>query len=70
MTMKIKFAVSMYTQIINTACSQCKRISKSVWIIGQVTFPGKGNNFNFTKAKLHKICRKLILNEINTQLRK
>jgi hypothetical protein len=61
MTMKMKFAIDMHTQILNTICSQCKRISKSVLIIQNVHFPGKRNDSNFTENRLHKICQTLIM---------
>jgi hypothetical protein len=32
MTIKMKFALNMHTQIFNTVCSQYNRISKSVLI--------------------------------------
>jgi hypothetical protein len=33
MTMKMKFAINMYTQILNTISSEYNRVSKSVPII-------------------------------------
>jgi hypothetical protein len=47
MTMKIKFAINMYTQILNTISSQYNRVSKSVLIIQNVRFSGKRNYSNF-----------------------
>jgi hypothetical protein len=52
MKMKMKFAINVHTQILNTAYSQYKRISNSVLIIQDVRFCGKRNYSNFTKVRL------------------
>jgi hypothetical protein len=57
MTMKMKFAIIMHTQILNTICSQYERIFKSVLIIQNVCFSGKRIDSNFTEIRLHKICQ-------------
>jgi hypothetical protein len=54
--MKIKFTINMYTHILDTICSQYKRISKPVLVVYNVRFPGKGNNSNFTKSGLTKVA--------------
>jgi hypothetical protein len=48
MTVKMKLAVNMHTQILNTICSQYEEISKPVPIIYNVLLPGKrdGTIFN------------------------
>jgi hypothetical protein len=41
MTTKMKFAVNMHTQILNTICSQCEGISKFVLMIPNVHLSAK-----------------------------
>jgi hypothetical protein len=45
MTMKMKFAINMHTQLFNIICSQYKGISKSVLIFQNVHLPGKTDDF-------------------------
>jgi hypothetical protein len=56
MTMKMKFAINMHSQILNTISSQCKKISESVLIIQNLLLPGKKDDFNFSEITRHIIC--------------
>jgi hypothetical protein len=55
MMIKMKFTINIYTQIRNKVCSLYKRFYKCVLIVKNVHFPGKGNNSNFIKVRLHEI---------------
>jgi hypothetical protein len=65
---KMKFTVNMHTQVLNAIISHNKNIFKSILITEHVRFPGKTNNSNFTKVKLHKICQTPIMQTINMWL--
>jgi hypothetical protein len=69
MMMEMKFTINIYTKILNTICSQYKRISKSVLIVKHVRFSGKRNNSNFTKVRLHKIWRTPFVYTTNMRLK-
>jgi hypothetical protein len=56
-TMKMKFAIDMNTQILNKICSRYEGISESVLIIQNVHLPGIRGYTDYTEIRLHKIFR-------------
>jgi hypothetical protein len=65
MLINVKFRIKVYSQILNAALRKYDRISKSVQIAQGSGFPRKGNNFDFAKVGLHKICRAPFVYSIN-----
>jgi hypothetical protein len=65
MLMKVMFRIKVYSQILNAVCMKYDRISKSILIAQGSSFPHKGNNSNFAKFGLHKICQAPFVYSIN-----